>query len=401
MPEWLLRMLDANSTADRVAHAFPHSKAMKACPQDTLYHAEGDVWTHTSMVVGKLLEAPRFSKLEGIRRDALLLAAWLHDIAKPATTIREWDDNEHRERVRQPNHAPIGAGMAWRSLIDAGASPSLAGAVHSLVFWHQRPFHMFEQKNMLRRAIAFSCEQFWGDLLDLARADTSGRIAPNIADSLDTLMLLEDWLDEEGLLDRQWAFASEEARVGFLRKPDRSPWFAPPAARGSRVIILSGLPGAGKDTYADATFAALPIVSLDRWRENLGVAPEDNQGKVVQKAFDEARSFLRTGEDFVWNATSVTRRVRQKIVGLCLDYDARVEIHCITVPLRVALERNASRERPVPEGVVRRLADAREPPGLDEAHSIVHVGPGLVPVEPFPLAEGRGERGVDGGMPVP
>jgi hypothetical protein len=128
-------MLDANSTADCVARAFPHSIAMKACPQDTIYHAEGDVWTHTSMVVGKLLETPRFSRLDGIRRDALLLAAWLHDIAKPATTIREWDDNEHRERVRQPNHAPIGAGMAWRSLIDAGASPSLAGAVHSLVFW--------------------------------------------------------------------------------------------------------------------------------------------------------------------------------------------------------------------------------------------------------------------------
>ncbi|MBL7818393.1 MAG: hypothetical protein JNL70_25505 [Saprospiraceae bacterium] len=31
--------------------AFDWVEPMKKCPQDSIYHAEGDVWTHTRMVI--------------------------------------------------------------------------------------------------------------------------------------------------------------------------------------------------------------------------------------------------------------------------------------------------------------------------------------------------------------
>ena len=38
--------------------AFPQLELAKATPQHPVYHAEGDVWTHTMMVVEALLAMP-------------------------------------------------------------------------------------------------------------------------------------------------------------------------------------------------------------------------------------------------------------------------------------------------------------------------------------------------------
>ncbi len=53
---------------------FPEFIPMIGCGQDRTYHSEGDVWTHTMMVIS---QAPR--------TPALQLAALLHDTGKPAT----------------------------------------------------------------------------------------------------------------------------------------------------------------------------------------------------------------------------------------------------------------------------------------------------------------------------
>lgn len=38
--------------------AFPDIAALKNCPQDPIFHAEGDVFTHTKMVVEALMSHP-------------------------------------------------------------------------------------------------------------------------------------------------------------------------------------------------------------------------------------------------------------------------------------------------------------------------------------------------------
>jgi predicted kinase len=67
-------------------------------------------------------------------------------------------------------------------------------------------------------------------------------------------------------------------------------------------------------------------VSLDTWRERLDIAPDETQGKVIRAALDEARVHLRVRQLFVWNATNVTRLTRDRVIDLCLDYDAHVAI---------------------------------------------------------------------------
>ena len=125
---------------ERMRETFPWAQQMADCPQDILYHAEGDVWTHTMMV---LTNAENRSGPEDLT--IMRLAAMFHDCAKPETTVFEWSESEQRDRVRQPNHARKGADKAWRSLVDAGYDMNIAREVVSLCFWHQRPTHINEQ----------------------------------------------------------------------------------------------------------------------------------------------------------------------------------------------------------------------------------------------------------------
>ena len=140
------------------------------------------------------------------------------------------------------------------------------------------------------------------------------------------------------------------------------------------MIVLSGLPGAGKDAYCRRAFPGLAQVSLDLWRERLGIAPNDSQGEVIQAAMEEARVHLRAARPFIWNATNVSRLNRDKAVGLCLDYDAYVEIHAFDPVPATLLAQNRNRDSAVPETVIQRLLMKWEPPSVLKAHRVVWVG---------------------------
>lgn len=67
--------------------AFPALELAKTTPQDPRYHGEGDVWTHTKMVVEALLALPQYQTADRADQEIVFLAALLHDIAKHSTTV--------------------------------------------------------------------------------------------------------------------------------------------------------------------------------------------------------------------------------------------------------------------------------------------------------------------------
>jgi AAA domain/HD domain len=72
------------------------------------------------------------------------------------------------------------------------------------------------------------------------------------------------------------------------------------------------------------------------------------------------------------------RQTRRRWIDLFADYDARIEIVYVEPPLPVILSRNARRDRPVPERVIRELCDKCEPPTITEAHGLTIVCEGKV-----------------------
>ncbi|MFG6573666.1 AAA family ATPase [Sulfitobacter sp. 1A13353] len=413
MADWLNMILEDRVDPETFHLAFPWAEEMICCPHDSLHHAEGDPWVHTKLVVSELVNSEAYLALPDDRQAILRLAAWFHDVAKPATTEISWlsylsapkDDDEiyrptswtpkspqgafptvpledrmGRVRVRQPGHAPLGASMAYQALIDAGAEARDAREVHAHVFWHQRPFFLMSENNRLQRAIRFSHEidrGNWHELLTLCRADNRGRVSMNAQETLEGFDYLELGLEEMGenigcnLVHEPWPFESEEARLKYLRgKHDGSAFFMPENPNGSRMIMISGLPGAGKDTLIATHYGDLPVVSLDDIRGQMDVGWKDNQGQVLQAGFEAARVHMRAGQDFVWNATCLSRTVRQKILGLARDYDCMIEGVSLDIPLNVAKARNRGRDRAVPDHVMDKLARKRDPILRDEVHRL-------------------------------
>ena len=87
-------LLDASGL---LADLLPEMAAMKGVEQPPEFHPEGDVWTHTLLMLEKL-SSPT---------PTLALGVVLHDVGKPPTF-------RLAERIRFDNHAPVGARMAER-----------------------------------------------------------------------------------------------------------------------------------------------------------------------------------------------------------------------------------------------------------------------------------------------
>jgi tRNA nucleotidyltransferase (CCA-adding enzyme) len=120
---------------DVVSRLWPALEALAACPQEPEWHPEGDVWTHTTMVVDEAAaRKPSFSYPE---QAALMLGALLHDIGKPLVTA------VIDGRIKSPGHEAEGVPLAT-AILDGLQVHTLDGyavrqQVLALVAYHMLP----------------------------------------------------------------------------------------------------------------------------------------------------------------------------------------------------------------------------------------------------------------------
>ncbi|MEJ6401356.1 AAA family ATPase [Yoonia sp. 2307UL14-13] len=352
----------------------PEFTALDTCPQDPIHHAEGDAGTHTRMVVAALVAQPDWRTLPDTDRSMLFWAACLHDIGKPATT--KYDENG---RITSRGHSRLGASMARGLLRDAQVDFHWREAICGIIAKHQLPFWLIERPKPERLAIATSliCRP---DLLCLhARADALGRICDDQQAVLDNVALAETCFAEAGCARGPFPFANAESRLAFLERDDRDPHYAAQEDFRCTVHVMSALPGTGKDTWIAANLPDLPVVSLDAIRTAAGISPTDNQGAVIQAAYEQARVHLRAGQDFIWNATNITAQMRGKVLRLLRDYNARIHLVYLEVPPDQLRRQNSDRAERVPHDVVLALSRKLEPPTTHEAHQITYDVPEIWP----------------------
>lgn len=339
--------------------------AMEGCPQDPRHHAEGDVATHTLMVLAALEADPRFADLDPAAQRILRWAALLHDCGKPATTKIEPDG-----RITSNGHARVGALIARRFLWEQGLDFHEREAICALVRWHMRPGYCLDSDDPERTALTIAQTTRCDWLTLLAEADTRGRIAPGTDDALVRVGLFGELCKELGVWDTPFPFASDHSRVVYFRTPGRDPRYAAYDDTHATLVLMSGLPGSGKDTYLKEHLAHLPVVSLDALRQELGIAPTDPQEPVAMAALERARTYLRKKEPFVWNATNLRHELRARPLGLAADYGYRVKIVYREAPHTRLFAQNRNRASAVPEAVLHKYLDRWEIPTLLEAHEV-------------------------------
>ncbi|MEW6306179.1 MAG: AAA family ATPase [Verrucomicrobiota bacterium] len=346
--------------------AQPWVTDMAACQQDSQWHAEGDVWTHTKMVCEALTQLAEWPDLPRTEQLILLFTALFHDAGKPATTSPDPETG----RLRSPRHSLVGAEMVRNALRTLNCDLATREHIAALVRFHGRPAHLLEKPAPEREVISLSWLLNNRLLYLFALADTRGRTAKETTRPEDTLHLWKLVAQEQRCLDAPYPFANDQARFLFYRDALSSLHYVPHEHYRCAVTLMSGLPGAGKDTWLARHRPALPVVALDQIREEMDIDPDENQGEVVQAARERAREHLRAGRDFALNGTNIVRDTRKKWIDLFSDYDARIEIVYVEPPVEVILRQNKKRTEPVPERIIRKLLDKLEPPGPGECHTL-------------------------------
>ncbi len=89
----------------------------------------------------------------------------------------------------------------------------------------------------------------------------------------------------------------------YARNPDATLHYDAYDDTQFEVVLMCGLPAAGKDTWVRQHAGHLPAIALDAIREELDIAPTEHPGRVVLAAKRRARELLQQRQPFVWNAT--------------------------------------------------------------------------------------------------
>ena len=111
---------------------YPELAALPGCPQDPVYHPEGDVWTHTLLALDAAVGLRRGDAEDDL---ALTLSALCHDLGKPAVTARGADDGRWHAYGHEVGSVPLARSFVLR----LWNREKLAQLVGRLVESHMRP----------------------------------------------------------------------------------------------------------------------------------------------------------------------------------------------------------------------------------------------------------------------
>ena len=125
------------------------------------------------------------------------------------------------------------------------------------------------------------------------------------------------------------------------------------------LVVLRAPSGCGKSTVAHrlAEYATGPdaVVSTDALRERLTGSAEDHSrdAEVFRLRDQVVATRLRNGWTTIADSTTLDTRAYTPLLAAARRAQVPVSVVDCDVPLQVALERNAARDRTVPENVVR------------------------------------------------
>lgn len=357
----------------------PELALLKTTPQDAYYHAEGDVWTHTKMVCDCLLSSIEYQTASPRDQFVMFYSALFHDISKPPTT--KFEDNG---KITSKGHSKRGAVDTRIMLWKAEVPFDIREDIVNIIATHQVPFFAFaddpNKTGSLKPyrspeyiAYQLSWELPLNLLIAVATADMNGRYYEKKQDCLDDITLFRDLAMEQNCLFQPRVFPDEVTRMQYFRTTGAiSPDYPFYKETGSEVIVLSGLPAVGKNTWVENNAKGLEVLSFDDAKEALGLVQGDNVGEAVHMVTDRAKELLRKGTPFVWNATHLSQQMRNKTLDLLYNYHAKVNLVYLEAPEHEIKKRNSERDTTLPNSKIDEMLFKWEVPSKLEAHNVFY-----------------------------
>ena len=155
---------------------FPELNALVNCPQDPLWHPEGDVFVHTGHCLDAMVGLEAYRSANRSRRLALMFATLTHDFGKPPTTVQR--EKNGSLRWVSPGHDQAGIPLAESFLKSIGApTHALIPRVRALVGCHMAAIQIQQKPSLaqVRRLARKLHPSSLAELFAVIRADQAGR----------------------------------------------------------------------------------------------------------------------------------------------------------------------------------------------------------------------------------
>ena len=143
-----------------------------------------------------------------------------------------------------------------------------------------------------------------------------------------------------------------------------------------KLILLVGLPGSGKSTWAARK--KLPVLSSDELRRILADDPTDQS--IHKRVFSVLRLLIKHRLELkrpvtCIDATNLTPKERRPYLALARRHDAIIEAVFFNTPIAECQRRNRLRKRVVPREAIETMARKLVPPLTREGFSKVTTLP--------------------------
>ena len=152
----------------------------------------------------------------------------------------------------------------------------------------------------------------------------------------------------------------------------------------AKLIVLCGLPGSGKSSYAERlitinnTFTSdeeIVIHSSDAIRQELfgDAGSQEDNGRVFELMHKRTREDLKAGKTVIYDATNITRKARKSAIACAHPTNDIVECHIIWAEPSECIYRDSQRERRVGHAVIDKMIRRWQSPWKDEGFDSVEV----------------------------
>lgn len=191
---------------------FPELEALIGVPQSPVHHPEGDVWTHTMMV----LDAAAELRSEASYPEGFMMSALTHDFGKAVSTVAEG------QKISAIGHEKTGVELTRQFLRRISNESKMERYVLNMVELHMKP-NMLASDRAGQKSTSKMFDQSVcpGDLLLLAKADHLGK--GNAEDYSPTEAFLQDRLSYfEELMSRPFVQGRDLVEAGIQPGPDFS-----------------------------------------------------------------------------------------------------------------------------------------------------------------------------------
>lgn len=353
-------------------------------PQNPKYHAEGNAWIHTQMVLAEYQKHAASHDLTENEKTIFYWACLLHDIGKPEVTV--WRNEKWTSRGHESAGVPIARKILHQ---QAGISVEQRHQILDLVRWHHVPLKwMDEQKSLLdfQRLATRTDLRMIGKM---AIFDLEGRICENKEGvrncytrfNEEIIPKIENLTGDFHSINSRYRAASrshQNALWNAYNMQNPVLWEkllsrpSPPDEKATFHCIISvGAPRCGKTTWLRENYPYALHLSTSGW---------DLDGKLLDDLYDRQRvlttfnhhiaSYYSQHRTIVLDGNNLCPETRHTIVSLVRHLQAKVTMVFFDTSWEDVLARNVQNENPLSVAELQEKYNYLRNPHPWEAHEM-------------------------------